>query len=362
MSKRLALRKKMDESGSDSRKKWKILKNELKISKNKDDISKINDNGRIEITPKNIASSFKNHFETCATKLAENVVDSGECEILIEQQPEWSFSPITGTDLLRIIDSLQPKASCGFDLLSNRMLKAEKHKFSRLLIGLINETVLGTEFPEVLKTAKVIPIHKKGDNTNLNNYRPISLLPVLSKLVEKVLNNQITQKLDQYHLIDDNQYGFRVEHCTEDAVLRFIDYIEKAKLSNKFVISIHVDVSKAFDSCNHEILTLKLKRIGLNSNSLELMKSYLKDRQQELWIEKECGGRFVINIGVGQGTVLGPTLFKINIMDMYLSTELFSLRFADDSNFVGVGNNREDTERHINEELQKFTPGSVKTN
>ena len=156
------------------------------------------------------------------------------------------------------------------------------------------------------------------------------------------------------HLIDDNQYGFRAGHSTEDAVVRFIDYIEKAKTNNKLVISIHIDVSKAFDSCNHEIMKAKLQRIGLSGESLELMTSYLKDRVQELWVNNICGGRFVINIGMGQGTVLGPTLFKIYIMNMFLATNLFSIRFADDSNFVGHGNDSQLTEEYINAQLQKI--------
>jgi len=168
------------------------------------------------------------------------------------------------------------------------------------------------------------------------------------------MNRQITNKLDELHLIDDDQYGFRHGHSTEDAVIKFVDVIEKERLNNKYVVSIHIDVSKAFDSCNHDILKAKLKRIGMNEQTLGIMSSYLKDRIQELWIGKDCGGRFVINIGVGQGTVLGPTLFKIYIMDMLRSTNLFSMRFADDSNLIGVGNVREDTEAYINSELEKL--------
>ncbi len=87
---------------------------------------------------------------------------------------------------------------------------------------------------------------------------------------------------------------------------------------------------------------------------LELMRTYLLDREQEVWIGDICGGSFKINIGVGQGTVLGPTLFKIYIMDMYLSTKMFNMRIADDTSLIGVGKNKEDTEQHINLELNKL--------
>ena len=345
---------KIRDSGHDCKKKWSVLKSELKLNEARNEINSIRANGTIYTKKADIAEKFKIHFETCAINLAEGVPNSGECEILTTQQDNWEFKEINEKELIKIIDSILPKASCGFDLLSNRMLKKEKRKFSRLTLNLINETIKSKIFPDALKIAKVIPIFKKGDKTNLNNYRPISLLPVLSKVLEKVINSQITKKLDELHLIDDNQYGFRAGHSTEDAVLKFIDYIEKAKKKYRHVASVHIDVSKAFDSCNHAILQAKLKRIGLSGNSYDLMSSYMKDRIQELWVENECGGRFAINIGVGQGTVLGPTLFKIYIMDMYMATNLFSLRFADDSNLVGHGNDRNLTETYINDELIKL--------
>jgi hypothetical protein len=346
--------KKITDCGADSKKKWRTLKDELKISDNKEEIEKITVNNTQIEDKSDIAKAFKTHFETCASSLASNVPDYGECEILIEQKPEWSFHTVSRKELLELIESIVPKSSCGYDLLTNRMLKKEKERFCNLTLNLINETITNNKFPNALKIAKVIPIFKKGDKHNLNNYRPISLLPVLSKLVEKVINKQITKKLNDYHIIDDNQYGFRTEHSTEDAVVKFVDHIEKLIPGNKYVVSIHIDVSKAFDSCNHGIMKKKLKRIGMSNTALDLMMSYMGDRVQEIWIESECGGRFIINIGVGQGTVLGPTLFKIYIMDMYLATKLFSLRFADDSNFVGSGNNKESTEREINEELIKL--------
>jgi hypothetical protein len=175
--------------------------------------------------PEKIAKCFKEHFETCALKLANDVPQAGENVILTEQKPDWGFAPITETQLSKVIESLTPKNSCGFDLLSNRMLKREKNVFVKLLINLVNETIMSGKFPDALKIAKIIPVYKKGDRSNMNNYRPIALLPVLSKVLEKVLNEQITRRLDEYNIIDDNQYGFRNGHSTEDAVVKFMDYI-----------------------------------------------------------------------------------------------------------------------------------------
>jgi hypothetical protein len=134
------------------------------------------------------------------------------------------------------------------------MIKKEKLIFAKLLTPLINRTINEGEFPVCLKKAMVIPIFKKGEKTKLDNYRPISLLPALSKVLEKILNQQITKKLDEMHIIDDNQFGFRVAHSTEDALVKFIDVLEKSKANHKVVVSIHIDVSKAFNSCDHKVL------------------------------------------------------------------------------------------------------------
>ena len=126
------------------------------------------------------------------------------------------------------------------------------------------------------------------------------------------------------------------------------------KTKNKTVVSVHVDVSKVFDSCDHGILKKKLQRIGITGKSLDLMTSYMKDREQEIWVDGEFGGKFFINIGVGQGTILGPTFFKIYIIDVHLATSLFSLRFADDTNLIGYSGDKETTKDYINNELKKL--------
>ncbi len=117
---------KMIESGHEGKKKWRVLKTELKINQSREKIKSVHINNSVISNPSEIAIKFKEHFETCATKLANEVPDSGENEILFEQKPDWGFNVITEEKLIKTIDSLLPKSCCGFDLLSNRMLKKKK--------------------------------------------------------------------------------------------------------------------------------------------------------------------------------------------------------------------------------------------
>ncbi len=133
----------MKESGHDGKKKWRVLKNELKLNQTREEIKSIQHDGNVVTDKNEIATKFKEHFETCASNLANNVPDGGANEILIEQKPDWFFSEINEEKLLKTIDSLLPKSSCGFDQLSNRMIKKGRTIYAKLLLSLINETIMG---------------------------------------------------------------------------------------------------------------------------------------------------------------------------------------------------------------------------
>ena len=344
---------KMLDAGNNGKKKWKVLKESLLLEKQGSSILEITNNNKLETDKQEIANCFTNHFRTCATKLAESLPPGQETVNIIPKGNNWSFKHTSEIELVKIIKSLIPKNSCGPDLLSNRMLKMEPYIFARILKPLINECIDVGFFPECLKSATLIPIFKKGDNTNLNNYRPISLLPVMSKVFEKVINAQLTRVID-VGFIDENQYGFRQGHNTEHAILKFVDHVQKALSEKNHVVSVFVDVSKAFDSCDHAILLSKIKQTGLDEVGTKLLASYLTDRKNIVVVNSVVGGTFYINIGVGQGTILGPTLFKIYIMDMHLYTSLCTIKFADDSNFVGIGKTRDEVESKVNLELMKI--------
>jgi len=349
-----AFKNKLNEAGTNGKKKWKVIKSHLNVERSKPVIENIVVDNQTLTSKHDIAKAFKHHFETCAEKLAENLPIGRNTATIMPQGPTWSFKNTTEIELLKIIRNLKTKNSSGIDGLSNRMLKKEAYRFAVLLKPLINSSIGEGIFPENLKTANVIPIFKKDDTNNLNNYRPISLLPVISKVFEKVLNQQITEVIEP-GFIDDNQFGFRQGFSTEDAAIKFVNEIQKELRANNHVVTIFVDVSKAFDSCDHEIIVNKLKQTGLDELGIKLIRSYLYNRTQIVTVDGIEGGKFVVNIGVGQGTILGPTLFKIYIMDLHLHTSLFCSKFADDSSFLASARSRDAVMALANEELIKIS-------
>jgi len=340
------------EAGLNGKKKWRVIKSHLHLEKSISAIDSIKVDGRTITDQKQIAEAFKEHFSSCASKLADGLPPGEDTSTIMQNGDNWSFKRVTVADTLKIIRSLKNKNSAGIDGLSNRMIKKEAYRFAVLMTPLINESLTEGKFPDCLKIANIIPIFKKGDPTDMNNYRPIALLPVMSKVFEKVINLQLNKVVEE-KFIDDNQYGFRSGFSTEDAAIKFANEIEKELRANKHVVSIYVDVSKAFDSCDHQIILTKIAKTGLDPTGLALMKSYLLDRKQNVCVNNVDGGNYLINLGVGQGTILGPTLFKIYIMDLHLHTKLFCIKFADDSNFLGSARTRDEVTDLINEEMAK---------
>src|SRR6188768_3865486 len=196
-------------------------------------------------------------------------------------------------------------------------------------------------FPDKLKIAKVIPIFKKGDKSEISNYRPISLLSVFSKVFEKIVAKRIISFLSKYAIISDNQFGFRPNHSTTTALLSTIDEIYNSIDDNNFVLGIFLDISKAFDCVNHKILLAKLFHYGIRGQLNKWFESYLHNRSQYTSVNGASSSLDSISSGVPQGSVLGPLLFIIFINDIALLKPIKSLikMFADDTNLFISGNN-----------------------
>ena len=170
----------------------------------------------------------------------------------------------------------------------------------------------------------MIPVFKKGNPELIDNYRPISILPAISKVFEKVIYHQLFNYLTSNNLLYPSQYGFRANHSTEQASIELIDRILNLMENNDVPFSIFIDLSKAFDTLNHEILLRKLSFYGLDDVSLNLFQSYLSNRKQFVSFDGTQSEYGCITTGVPQGSILGPLLFIIYINDIKHASALFN--------------------------------------
>ena len=190
-------------------------------------------------------------------------------------------------------------------------------------------------FPSSLKIAKVTPIHKSGDKNQLSNFRPISILPLLSKIIEKLVFKQVLNFLEKYNLLHNNQYGFRPNRSTTQAILDNLHFIYDSLDSNHTVISLFLDFSKAFDCIDHKILLSKLHFYGFRGIANAWFESYLSGRYQLVSINNINSDLKLVTHGVPQGSILGPLLFLLFINDFPDSNTFFKFTlFADDSSLL----------------------------
>jgi hypothetical protein len=270
----------------------------------------------------------------------------------------FQFNPICYEDTEKIINNLKSKTSVGVDEISTKLLKEIKNEIINPITLIVNQSLSTGIFPDLLKIGKISPIFKKDDKTQINNYRPISILPAISKVFEKVIFNQLHEHFISENLYYHNQYGFRANHSTEYATLELIDRINFEMDKGNLPLNVYIDLSKAFDTVDHTILLSKLEHYGIRNTSLSLLNSYLSNRLQYVEIESVKSSYQTINTGVPQGSVLGPLLFIIYINDIHSSSNLFHfVTYADDTTLFtslnAIANDTSSpTEEIINSELQ----------
>ena len=201
---------------------------------------------------------------------------------------------------------------------------------------------------------KVIPLHKDGSTQDLNNFRPISLLSIFDKIIEKIIHKRLYHFLEHHQILFENQFGFRKNNSTSYALMEITEKIKESIDSGKFGCGIFIDLRKAFDTVNHSILFKKLEH-GVRGVRLEWFISYLTDRKQHVFYNGESSNLKPISCGVPQGSVLGPLLFLIYINDLpNISTDLKFSLFADDTNIYFESDDLIKLEKVVNKELKNI--------
>jgi len=325
---------------TDSRKLWQLLDQKLNRKKKATSpasVFMIND--ELENDKKKISNAFNEHYTTVGPKLAQKFTGPQDIEqYLTKTDSVFSFHDVSHADTRRIIKRMANKKSHGHDLLTNSILKANNYSLSKPLTHIINQSLILKTFPKAWKTTRVIPLYKGGDRLKLVSYRPISLCPVGSKILEKVVNSQVHIYLAANNLLPNTQFGFRTKHQTSHLLHRFLQVVIKALEEKKRIVCTFLDFSKAFDTVPHSPFIAKLPYYGFDADSAEWFRSYLSDRQQYVDFDGVFSDLQTITCGVPQGTCLGPLIFIIYLGDVSLvpkNSYMFS--FADDTSLITIG-------------------------
>ena len=211
-------------------------------------------------------------------------------------------------------------------------------------------------FPDQLKIARVCPIFKSGLVTDISNYRPISILNSFSKIFEKAIYNRLVTYIEKYNVISQCQFGFRKNYSTSMALLNLYDYISKAIDKGQYCMGVFIDLSKAFDTINHNILLEKLNIYGIRGLPNDTIRDYLCNRKQYVLLNNCKSQMLPLTVGVPQGSILGPLLFLLYINDIVdCCSHLNFILFADDTNILYANDNLITLIKIINTELSKLS-------
>ena len=319
-------------------KTWRTVDNALnrKACKTTPDVISI-DNDLCTSKPK-IADAFNNYFATiCANNKIPDIPTPYTNYLNNATKSTFNFKLIDNATTMQYLSKITKLHCCGHDNISSSTLKCTAHEICDCLTLIINQSITTGIFPEHLKIAKVVPIYKKDDQSQIKNYRPISILPVISKIFENAMHSQLMEYFTSHKLLSNQQYGFRPNKSTELATLELMDRNINNMNENFCPVNIYLDLSKAFDSLIYDILLSKLKYYGLQSNALQLIKSYISGRCQYVQLGDVKSSTHAVVCGIPQGSVLGPLLFNIYINDITKATSKFNIiMYADDTTLVST--------------------------
>ena len=306
----------------------------------------MNEDGTFSINNQEKASTLNKHF--CKSFTNENTTN-------VPKSPEEDRSTcnfdniiITETCVLKKLTDLNKDKSMGPDEIPGVILKNTASSISKPLSIIFNKSISEGKLPSMWKTANVVPIFKKGEKSNPNNYRPISLTPICCKVLETILRDSIMSFLEDTNYLTEYQYGFRRGMSCTTQLLEVQNDLTIYLDENKSIDIIYFDFKKAFDTVPHNRLIYKIKNAGLSGNILNWISDFLKDRKQRVVIQSDMSDNDNVLSGVPQGSTLGPLLFLIFINDLPINLKSKCKMFADDTKIYNTSENHHELQEDIN--------------
>ena len=340
---------------------WKTIKSlglETK-SKSTSNIC-LKENGVNVFDTKHTANIFKEFFSNLANNLVSKLPKApnkfGKTYISsyyenLNIESDFNLNTIEKQTIENILKELKPSKSPAIDGITGKFLKDGANVLALPIAQLCNLSISSSSFPKLCKIAKLKPLFKKGCKTDPQNYRPISLLPIISKIIEKVVHDQTNKFLTNNKILYKFQSGFRRNHSTNECLSYLNDKILKGFDEGLLTGIILIDLQKAFDTIDHEVLFEKMKSLRFTDNTISWFKSYLKDRSFKVNVDKAFSDYGKQLCGVPQGSILGPLLFLLYVNDMPKSVKCDLMLYADDSCLVFQHKNLKEIEKQLNEDF-----------
>ena len=328
---------KINNSDNKTKMIWSIVNSKLNRKKDRNIDINLNRSSTILTDAADIANEFATHFSEISKKMLSDRY--GVTKTLCSSPPylinSFVVSYVTENEVLRTIEGLKNKNTSGFDDINLKIVILIKHIIIQPLTNLINCSLHTAIFPQILKMANVAPVYKKNERENIENYRQISVLSVFSKILEKIVHEQILNFATRFNLINPNQHGFLPNKSIETACFHFLNFVYSHIDQGKYVFTLFFDLSIAFDTINRSFLLSKLYNMGFRGNILNWIDSYLSNRKMIVKYKNICSNTKSVNLGVPQGSVLGPLLFLLYVNDLSQNIKNgHTTMYADDTTVV----------------------------
>ena len=343
---------------SDSRKIWRNINKLMKYKEpRRNSICELkNKDGQVVKDSQTIANIMNDFFVTIGEDLANKIpaaADTSMDELISSAKNTIFLSPVTPQEINNIIQQMDINKSTPSYSAPIWFLKISAPYCCNEIAELFNRFFNEGIFPDVFKTAEIIPVFKSGDPKIASNHRPIAMLSPLSKVLEKCIYSRLEKYIYSNNFLYEQQFGFRKKSSTENAAVQIHHQIMQDLDKKHTVCSLFLDLRKAFDTVHHETLLKKLHNYGIRGNAFNLIRTYLTNRKQYTIINGKKSAVQSVKFGVPQGSILGPLLFIIYINDLRLSTTFKVNLFADDG-YLSLSNSSEkELEQEVNFQLNK---------